>query len=77
MGAFVRHRNKRSITNAGYPKTYLTGPQVRDRYQVTYVTIWRWMHDPKMGFPKPLKFNKRNRFALDEIEAFERKRASV
>jgi hypothetical protein len=31
------------------------------------------MNDPGMGFPKPLKINNRNRFALDEIEAFERR----
>jgi predicted DNA-binding transcriptional regulator AlpA len=58
-------------------KTYLTGPQIRRRYQCSYQTIWRWMNDPEMGFPKPLKINNRNRFAIDDIEAFERHRASV
>lgn len=58
-------------------KVYLTGPQIRHRYQCSYQTIWRWMNDPEMGFPKPMKINNRNRFALDDIEAFERKRASV
>jgi predicted DNA-binding transcriptional regulator AlpA len=54
-------------------KTYLTGPQVKARYGCSYQTIWRWMNAPGMEFPKPLKINNRNRFALDEIEAFERK----
>lgn len=54
---------------------YLTGPQVKHRYQCSYQTIWRWTRDPDLGFPQPLKINGRNRFALNEIEAFERRRA--
>jgi predicted DNA-binding transcriptional regulator AlpA len=54
---------------------YLTGPQVKNRYQCSYQTVWRWMNDPALGFPKPLKINNRNRFALSDLEAFERKRA--
>jgi predicted DNA-binding transcriptional regulator AlpA len=59
------------------PKTYLTGPQVKARYGCSYQTIWRWMNAPDMEFPKPLKINNRNRFALDEIEAFERKKLAA
>ena len=58
-------------------KTYLTGPQIKARYGCSYQTIWRWMKNPEMGFPEPLKINNRNRFALDEIEAFERKQKTV
>jgi predicted DNA-binding transcriptional regulator AlpA len=54
-------------------KTYLTGPQIKARYGCSYQTIWRWMNDEAMEFPKPLKINNRNRFDLEEIEAFERK----
>jgi predicted DNA-binding transcriptional regulator AlpA len=54
-------------------KVYLTGPQVKQRYGCSYQTIWRWMRNPELGFPEPLKINNRNRFALDAIEAFERK----
>lgn len=57
---------------------YLTGPQVQRRYNITYVTLWRWMKDPAMGFPKPLKIsNRRNLFLLSELEAFERSRVSA
>jgi len=59
------------------PKTYLTGPQIKARYGCSYQTIWRWMNNPGMEFPKPLKINNRNRFALDEIEAFERKQKTA
>jgi predicted DNA-binding transcriptional regulator AlpA len=58
-------------------KTYLTGPQIKTRYGCSYQTIWRWMKNPEMGFPAPLKINNRNRFALDEIEAFERRQKTA
>jgi predicted DNA-binding transcriptional regulator AlpA len=58
-------------------KVYLTGPQVKQRYQCSYQTIWRWMKNPEMGFPEPLKINNRNRFDLEEIEAFERKQKTA
>jgi hypothetical protein len=35
------------------------------------------MNNPGMEFPKPLKINNRNRFALDEIEAFERRQKTA
>jgi predicted DNA-binding transcriptional regulator AlpA len=54
-------------------KAYLSGAQVRLRYSCTDMTIWRWVKNPDMGFPQPLKIGGRNRFALDELEAFERK----
>jgi predicted DNA-binding transcriptional regulator AlpA len=59
-------------------KTYLTGPEVQARYTVTYQTIWRWLRNESLGFPKPIKFGGRyNRFSLDEIEAWERKQKTV
>ncbi|CUT15793.1 hypothetical protein BF49_6873 [Bradyrhizobium sp.] len=35
------------------------------------------MNNPEMGFPQPLKINNRNRFDLDEIEAFERRQKTA
>ncbi len=58
-------------------KTYLPRKQVRERYNVADRTIARWTADPELAFPQPLVINDRQFFALDEIEAFERMRASV
>ena len=58
-------------------KIYLTGPQIKARYGCSYQTIWRWMNNAEMEFPKPLKINNRNRFALEEIEAFERRQKTA
>jgi predicted DNA-binding transcriptional regulator AlpA len=34
-------------------RTFQTGPQVEARYGVTDMTIWRWLKNPKLGFPQP------------------------
>lgn len=52
-------------------QTFLTGPQVQARYQKSPVTIWRWMRDPKLGFPKPIQINRHNFWRLQELETWE------
>jgi predicted DNA-binding transcriptional regulator AlpA len=35
---------------------YLTAAEVRQRYgNCTDVTIWRWIRDPRVAFPSPVK----------------------
>jgi predicted DNA-binding transcriptional regulator AlpA len=51
--------------------TFLTGPQVQARYSKSHVSIWRWMNDPDLGFPKPVKINRLNYWKLSDLEAFE------
>lgn len=31
--------------------------KVRDRYGISDMAIWRWLHDVRMGFPQPLRIN--------------------
>jgi hypothetical protein len=51
---------------------YLTARQVRERLgNVSDMSIWRWLHDPKMGFPTPLRINRRRLFNEEEIAEFE------
>jgi predicted DNA-binding transcriptional regulator AlpA len=51
---------------------YLSAPQVRDRLGgISDMTLWRWLNDDTLTFPKPLVINRRRFFALDEIEEFE------
>ena len=56
--------------------TYLTGPQVQKRYCVTDMTIWRWLHDPELGFPAPLVIKRRRFWKQADLEQWERARAS-
>jgi predicted DNA-binding transcriptional regulator AlpA len=63
------------MKNTENPATtiYLSGVEVRERYRCSYQTIWRWINNPEMGFPKPMKINGRNYFMTAELEAFDRR----
>lgn len=63
------------LKNTATPPEFLTGPQVQQRYQRTHVTIWRWLHDPDLGFPQPVKIQRLNYWRLSDLEAWERAQA--
>lgn len=52
-------------------QTFLTGPQVQARYGRSHVTLWRWIRDPELGFPAPIKINRLNYWRLADLEAWE------
>ncbi len=52
--------------------TYIPGPKVRARYNVTDMTIHRWLNDRDMGFPRPFYFGRFRYWRLAELEAWER-----
>ena len=52
-------------------QTFLTGPQVQERYQKSHVTVWRWIRDPDLAFPQPMKINRLNYWRLSDLEAWE------
>lgn len=53
---------------------FLTGPQIRSRYNISEMTLWRWLQDEELEFPKPTKINRRRYFAKSEIILWERSR---
>ena len=55
---------------------YLPGRQVRGRYNVSDMTIWRWLRTDKLRFPKPVIINGRRYWHLEELEGWERARAA-
>ena len=55
---------------------YPPGRQVRDRYNVSDMTLWRWMRNPKLNFPQPTIINRRRYWAEEELQQWERARAS-
>ena len=58
-------------------KKYITQKRLKARYaDVSDMTIWRWEHNATLGFPKAININGRKYFLLEEVEAWERKRAS-
>jgi len=56
--------------------TYLNSSQVCARYgNLSAMTIWRWMRDPRTNFPKPIYANSRHRlWSLASLEAWEESR---
>ena len=48
----------------------------RARYGVSDMTIFRWLADPKLGFPQPIRINGRRYWRLADLQAFEVRQAS-
>lgn len=55
----------------------LPAVHVSARYGISKMTLWRWIGDARMGFPKPIYINRRRYFYRHEIEAWERERAAA
>jgi predicted DNA-binding transcriptional regulator AlpA len=52
-------------------QTYLPASQVRIRYGVSDMSLWRWLRDEALGFPHPIRINGRRFWRLADLEAFE------
>jgi predicted DNA-binding transcriptional regulator AlpA len=57
-------------------REYLPARAVRARYGVSAMTIHRWLHNPAVAFPKPLKINSRNYWRMADLEAWEGRQAA-
>ena len=50
----------------------LTATQVRDRLGgISDMTLWRWLQDEGLGFPKPAVIKRRRYFLEADIEKWE------
>jgi predicted DNA-binding transcriptional regulator AlpA len=58
-------------------QAYLTRPQVKERYQISEMTMWRWEKNEAIQFPKPMVVGRRKYFKEEELTAWERDRAKV
>jgi len=50
--------------------TLLPGPKLRQILNISPVTLWRWRHDEKMGFPKAKSIQGRLYFPLKDVSAW-------
>jgi predicted DNA-binding transcriptional regulator AlpA len=57
---------------------YIDAAEVRQIFPVTDMTLWRWVRDPRVAFPAPVKLcpNGRNFWWLPTIHEWERQRAA-
>jgi predicted DNA-binding transcriptional regulator AlpA len=52
---------------------YLTGPQVCARYSISDMSLWRWLADKDIGFPRPAMRVRERRYWLEsDLVAWER-----
>jgi predicted DNA-binding transcriptional regulator AlpA len=55
--------------------TYKNAKQVRVRYDgISDMTLWRWLHDEELGFPKPIWIQGRRFWKESELVSWERTR---
>jgi predicted DNA-binding transcriptional regulator AlpA len=60
------------------PQIYLNSAQVRSRYGgISQMSLWRWLHDPAMGFPQPLYFGRLRFWRLHALQQWERGQKNV
>jgi len=58
-------------------QSYLTRPQVKARYQISEMTMWRWEKNPDLKFPQPMVVGRRKYFKEEDLTAWERDRVKV
>lgn len=52
---------------------YMTSNMIAARYRISLMTLWRWENEsPHLGFPKPIRINRRKYWAESEIDAWDR-----
>jgi predicted DNA-binding transcriptional regulator AlpA len=63
-----------TIQHEGAGAVYLPAAKVAERYQVTPMTLWRWLRDPDMRFPRPTYLGRLRFWRIDELAAWEASR---
>lgn len=54
-------------------KKYITAKQVCERYgSITEMTLHRWLQEPAMRFPRPIKINRLRFFDIEELDEYDR-----
>jgi predicted DNA-binding transcriptional regulator AlpA len=55
---------------------FLPAAQVFARYGVSSMSVYRWLRNPKLGFPKPVYIGRYRFWRLSDLVAWERNRAT-
>ncbi|MGH7116548.1 MAG: helix-turn-helix transcriptional regulator [Stellaceae bacterium] len=66
------HRNAAAEAAAPEDDRFIGTAELYRLMPVSQMTIWRWMHDPRVGFPAATKLgaNGRNYWRLAEVRAW-------
>ena len=52
---------------------YIPTRKVKERYDISEMSLWRWLDQPNSTFPKPYIFFDRKYWKVEELEEWERK----
>jgi len=56
---------------------YIGARKLRQRYDTSDQSIWRWLHDDELNFPKPIYIKGRRFWKVSQLEQWERARAAT
>jgi predicted DNA-binding transcriptional regulator AlpA len=67
------------LTNASIPgdDRFLPARAVWERYGVTSMSLYRWLADEQMGFPRPIYFGRFRHWRLSDLIAWEMARPNT
>jgi predicted DNA-binding transcriptional regulator AlpA len=74
VGMQISTEEKVGTRGAPRSKKLLPTRVVMDRYSVSDRTIDRWVADPKLNFPQPIRINRKRFFYEHELEEFDETR---
>jgi predicted DNA-binding transcriptional regulator AlpA len=60
------------MSDTGDANHFLPARKVWERYGITPMTLWRWIHDDKLKFPPPVYIRRFRYWRLSELAAWER-----
>jgi predicted DNA-binding transcriptional regulator AlpA len=55
---------------------FLPARHVWQRYSISDMTLWRWLRNPELGFPQPIKIGRHRYWRLADLVSWERSRCS-
>jgi predicted DNA-binding transcriptional regulator AlpA len=55
---------------------FIPARKVRERYGVHYTTLWRWLKDEELDFPKPIYLGRYRHWRMSDLLEWEHKRAA-
>jgi hypothetical protein len=74
MGPQLREDLAKAGLLGGAEDSFLPAMAVCGRYQITSMSLHRWLADEDMAFPKPLYFGRFRYWRVSELVAWERSR---
>jgi predicted DNA-binding transcriptional regulator AlpA len=77
VSAFIMARTRRRARHDGDPAAdaaaapeLVIAARLSKRLGISTVTLWRWRHDPQLGFPTGIRINDRVYFPWREVTAW-------